>query len=198
MFITVEDRFMSTATPTRVTPAEYLAFERASELKHELRDGEIVEVVGGKRPHNRISGNALTLLSNAFRGRPCEAFGSDMRVKVLATGNYYYPDVSALCGDLEFEDEDEDTLLNPKALFEVLSPSTQAYDRGEKSENYRQIPTLTDYLLIAQNRMHVEHYRRHEDTWTFREYKSASDVICLESLDCSLPLVELYDKVKVA
>jgi Uma2 family endonuclease len=185
---------MSTATPTRVTPAEYLAFERASELKHELRDGEIVPMVGAKRPHNEISANAILMVRGAFRGRNCRAYGPDMRVK--ANGNYTYPDLSALCGTGEFEDDEDDTLLNPSALFEVLSPSTELYDRGEKFEHYRQIPSLTDYLLIAQDRVHVEHYRRQPDgSWNLREYRALEDVVRLESLGCDLPLRDLYDKV---
>lgn len=189
---------MSTATPTRVTPAEYLAFERASELKHELRDGEIVPMVGAKRPHNEIASNANWLMCGAFRGRRCHVYGSDMRVKVVATSLYTYPDLCAFCGAGQFEDEDEDedTLLNPAALIEILSPSTQSYDRGEKFENYRLIPSLNDFLLIAQDRVHVEHYRRQADgSWNLREYRALEDVVRFESLGCDLPLRDLYDKV---
>lgn len=187
---------MSTAFQTRVTPAEYLAFERASGLKHELHEGEIVPMTGAKRPHNEIAYNAVTLMRVAFRGRPCRAYGSDMRVKVESTNLYAYPDLSAFCGPGQFEDEDEDTLLNPSVLIEVLSPSTQSYDRGEKFDNYRRIPSLTDFLLIAQDRVHVEHFARGaDDSWVLRVYKSLDDVVRLESLDCALPLRDLYDKV---
>lgn len=187
---------MPTATSTRVTPAEYLAFERVSELKHEFRDGRIVLRPGANRRHNEIASNALAMVCGAFRGRPCHAYGSSMRIKVVATGLYAYPDLSATRGEGHFEDGEEDTLLDPAALIEIHSPSTREYDRGEKFSHYRQIPSLTDFLLIDQDRLHVEqHTRGSGGQWQLREFSSLGEVVRIVSLDCDIPLRGLYDKV---
>lgn len=188
---------MSTAAlATRVTAAEYLAMERASEEKHELRDGEIVDMAGATFPHNKIAMNAVISLGIQFQNRPCHVLGGDMRVKVAAGEFYTYPDLVAWCGEPVLEDDEVDTLLNPGLLMEVLSPSSEAYDRGEKFEYYRQIPSLTDYLLAAQDRVHVEQFTRQPDgTWRLREYKSLDDTVRVESLDAELPLRGMYDKV---
>lgn len=188
---------MSTAVQT-ISAEEYLAMERASEFKHELRDGEMLPMPGSRENHNQISMNGSVILGSALFGRPCRVFNSDMRVKVVATGLYTYPDLSALCGLAEFEDEVRDTLLNPMVLMEILSPSTASYDRGEKFENYRQIPSLTDFILVAQDRIHVEQFTRQaDDRWQMREYKSSSGNIRIESIDCVIPIGRLYYQVEL-
>ena len=142
------------------TPAEYLARERAAETKHEYYNGRIYAMTGARRSHVRVTGTVLALLHAQFRGRSCEVFNSDMRVRVSATGFYTYPDVSALCGEPEFEDAEVDVLLNPTVLVEVLSRPTEAYDRGGKFDQYRKIPTLQEYVLFEQDRALAEHYLR--------------------------------------
>ncbi|MDQ2806769.1 MAG: Uma2 family endonuclease, partial [Chloroflexota bacterium] len=154
------------------TPEEYLSLERAATYKSEYLAGEIFPMIeaeeghageicamaGAGEDHTTIAANLVRLLGNAFQGRPCRVYGSDMRVRVAASGLYTYPDVVAVCGPREFADPHRDTLLNPTVIFEILSPSTEGYDRGKKFANYRQIPTLTDYVLVAQDEPLVEHF----------------------------------------
>ncbi|MGH8587531.1 MAG: Uma2 family endonuclease [Gammaproteobacteria bacterium] len=130
------------------------------------------------------------------RGRPCAAYVSDLRVKVTATGLYTYPDVVALCGEAIFEDSAMDTLVNPQVIIEVLSASTEAYDRGETFAHYRRLPTLTDYVLIAQDKVRVEHYVRQDRRWVLSEADECNDTIHLSSIDCRLALRDIYDKVE--
>ena len=143
-----------------ITVEEYLAFEGASLEKHEYLDGRIYAMSGAMPNHNRVSANVLASLHAQFRGRGCEVFGSDMKVRVPATGLYTYPDVTALCGEARFDPGDQGVLLNPSVIVEVLSPSTEAYDRGTKFSHYRKIDSLREYVLIAQDRVRVERYAR--------------------------------------
>ena len=184
---------MPAAAEKSWTAAEYLEFERRSEIRHEFFGGEIFALSGASLKHNRIVRNVLAALHRQLGGRGCEAFASDLRVKVSATGLYTYPDVVVVCGEPLLDDDQLDTLLNPVLIVEVLSPSTQDYDRGTKFEHYRTIETFSEYLLIAQARPHVEHYvRRPDDTWLLSETKEARDVLILSSIDCRLPLVDVY------
>jgi Uma2 family endonuclease len=187
---------MSGGSKEPMTPAEYLAFERQSEQRHEYYRGEIFAMAGASLAHNRITSNILFELQSQFRERPCDAFVIDMRTKIPNVGLYTYPDIVALCGEPEFEDNVFDTLTNPQMVIEVLSPSTESYDRGQKFQFYRQNESLTDYLLVAQNRLSVEHFRRQPSgEWLLRGYTELDDVIQVESLDCSLSLKEIYLKV---
>ena len=146
------------------TPAEYLAFEREQhDAKHEYLDGRIIPMAetihgmaGASLAHNRIVSNLVISLGTQMRGRPCDVFSSDMCLHIPATGLYTYPDIAALCDEPRFEDDQLDVLLNPSLIIEVLSPSTEAYDRGAKFDHYRSIASLQTYLLIAQDRAHVE------------------------------------------
>jgi Uma2 family endonuclease len=175
--------------------AEYLAFERAAPDRHELIDGEVVAMSGGTREHSLIALNIGGELRAALRERPCEVFSSDMRIKIAATGRYTYPDVAALCGAPEFEDAARDTLLNPAAVFEVLSDSTESCDRGEKFAQYRQLPSLTDYVLASQKAVQVEHFRRQPDgSWLLRVC-GPGERIALDALGCGLAVDEVYLKV---
>ena len=188
------------ATPSQTTytsPEEYLALEREAEYRSEYFNGEMFAMSGTSRAHSFIAGNVLTSLNNQFMERPCEAHVTDLRVKVSATGAYTYPDVVALCGEAELEDDHFDTLLNPNLIVEVLSPSTEAYDRGGKFEQYRTIESLTDFLLIAQDRVHVEHYvRQTDEEWLLRAYNQPENKIHIASLGCDLALRGVYRRVE--
>ncbi len=150
----------STAVQPRYTPEQYLALDRKADYKSEYINGHVIAMAGASRRHNLIAGNLYREVSQQLRGRPCEAYISDMRVKVGLTGLYTYPDVVMVCGDIHFEDGDNDTLLNPTAIVEVLSTSTEAYDRGEKFAHYRRLESLQEYLLVAQDKVRIEYYVR--------------------------------------
>ena len=163
--------------PKLYTPAEYLEFERQSEIKHELIDGEIFEMAGANKRHNLIAGNAFRLLSNQLLERECNVYSSDMRVKITSTKKYTYPDIVAVCGEELFEDSTEDTLLNPMLIIEVLSKSTEAYDRGAKFEFYQTIESFQEYVLISQEPFRVEQYiRKDKNEWTYFEFRKAADM----------------------
>ncbi|MBA2594014.1 MAG: Uma2 family endonuclease [Pseudomonadota bacterium] len=178
------------------TPEEYLALERKATRKSEYVNGHVFAMAGASLEHNQITFNIAVELGVQLRGRPCAAYVSDLRVKVAATGLYTYPDVVALCGEAIFEDSAMDTLVNPQVIIEVLSASTEAYDRGEKFAHYRRFPTLTDYVLIAQDKVPVEHYVRQDRQWVLSEADEWNDTIHLSSIDCRLALRDIYDKVE--
>src|SRR6476661_5007696 len=147
------------APPTsHYTSDQYLALEREAEYRSELVNGQIYSMSGASREHNLITTNLSREISTQLRGKPCETYSSDMRVKISPTGMYTYPDVTVACGEPRFEDDHVDTLLNPTVIVEVLSPSTEAYDRGEKFAHYRKLDTLSDYVLISQDKARVEHF----------------------------------------
>jgi Uma2 family endonuclease len=188
---------MSLQPKLRYTPEEYLALERKAEHRSEYFAGEIFAMSGASERHNLIAGNVFAALHAQFRGRPCRAYMSDMRVKVSPTGLYTYPDVVALCDEPQFDDEQKDTLLNPTIIIEVLSPSTEAYDRGGKFGHYRKLASLAEYVLISQEEPHVEHYVRQPDNqWLLSEASNLQDTISLPSLNCALLLADVYDKVE--
>lgn len=183
--------------PKLYTPAEYLEFERESEVRHEYLDGEIFEMAWATRNHSRISTNIVRLLGNQLLERDCNAYGSDMRVKITSTEKYTYPDVVAVCGEEEFEDKIEDTLLNPMLIIEVLSKSTEAYDRGAKFEYFQTIESFREYVLISQEPFRVEQYvRKNKNEWTYFEFRKAEDVVKLDSIDCELVLQDIYHKIQ--
>jgi Uma2 family endonuclease len=179
----------------RYTPEEYLAFERKAECRSEYINGGIFAMAGASEEHNLIAGNVFAALHGQFRGRPCRAYVSDMRVKVSDTGLYTYPDVVAVCGERRFEDVKGDTLLNPTLIVEVLSESTEAYDRGDKFAHYLRLESLQEYVMIAQNKARVEHYVRQGEHWLFAESRDLEGTLQLVSVDCSVPLREIYDQV---
>ncbi|HEX4953460.1 MAG TPA: Uma2 family endonuclease [Thermoanaerobaculia bacterium] len=183
------------AVQHRVTPEEYLAFERAAPERHELIDGEVVAMSGGTRRHALIAGKLIRVLGNALLGRPCDVFGSDLRVRIPASDLYTYPDVSVVCGESRLEDEQDDTLENPLVIFEVLSDSTESYDRGEKFARYRTLPSLAEYVLVSQKRPLVEHFQRQGDgSWLLRTFE-AGESMPLPALGCELAVDEIYLKV---
>lgn len=189
---------MSSQAQKRYTPEEYLALERQAQCKGEYYAGDIIAMAGASRWHNLIVANVISELRSQLKGRPCTTYPSDMRVKVSPTGLYTYPDVTVVCGEVQFEDNQQDTLLNPTLIVEVLSESTEAYDRGGKFAHYRKLPSLMEYVLIAQTKPHVEHYVRQPDNrWLLAEADSLSDTVHLPSIDCRLALLEVYDKVEI-
>lgn len=188
------------ASPVKIyyTPDEYLALERQAERKSEYFAGEIFAMTEASRRHNLVAGNVFAALHPQLRKRPCELYPSDMRVKVSPTGLYTYPDVVVVCGEPIFDDEQRDTLLNPIVLVEVLSKSTASYDRGEKFEHYRKLESLAEYLVLAQNKYHVEHYVRQPDNqWLLAETDEIEKTIHLSAIECDLALADVYDKVEI-
>jgi Uma2 family endonuclease len=183
------------AVQAKVTPEEYLAFERASETKHEYADGEIFAMSGGTRAHSLIGSNIVGEVRALLSDRDCEVHGSDMRAKIPATGRYVYADASVVCGEARFEDEEEDTVLNPIVIFEVLSKSTERYDRGDKFESYQSLESLRDYVLVAQKKVRVEHFTRKADgTWVLRVL-GAGDRLSIASIECEIEVDRIYLKV---
>ncbi|MBA3323109.1 MAG: Uma2 family endonuclease [Pyrinomonadaceae bacterium] len=177
------------------TVAEYLAFERAAETKHEYAAGEIIAMSGASRAHNLITGNIARRLGNQLDNKPCETYSSDMRVRVTPK-SYYYPNVVVVCSEPRFEDAEVDTLLNPTVAFEILSKSTEARDRGDKFFDYRALDSLSDYVLVAQDKMRVEQFvRQPNGEWALRAVSEREGKITLTSIGCELTLAEIYQRV---
>jgi len=189
---------MSSQTKQHYTPEEYLALERQAQYKSEYYAGEIFAMAGASRWHNLIVANVVGELRSQLKGRPCTTYPSDMRLKISPTGLYAYPDVTVVCGEAQFEDTQQDILLNPTLIVEVLSDSTEAYDRGGKFAHYRKLDSLMAYVLITQTKPHIEHYVRQPDNrWLLSEADSVHDTIHLPAIDCHLALAEVYDKVDI-
>lgn len=187
---------MSARLRPQITPQDYLAWERRQETRHEFLDGEIFVMTGASREHNLLCGNTFAALHAQLRGTPCEVYNNDMRVKVNETGIYTYPDIVAACTAPQFEDAEVDTLLNPVLIIEVLSDSTEQYDRGTEFRHYRNLPSLRDYLLVAQTECRVEHYARETGSrWLLTEYVGLDDTIELAAVGCRLLLREMYERV---
>ncbi|UQA61083.1 Uma2 family endonuclease [Polyangium aurulentum] len=185
----------ASAAVETITPAEYLALERSSPEKHEYFGGEIFAMAGASEEHNLIVGNLVGELRQALRQGPCRVYPSDMRVKVSTGGLYTYPDVIVVCSRPEFEDEKRDTLTNPEVLVEVLSDSSERYDRGRKFEHYRKILSLQEYILVSQDQVLVEQFTRKDDgSWGLREHR-AGGRLWLASIGCELLVDEVYLKV---
>jgi Uma2 family endonuclease len=183
----------------RITRAEYLSLERTSlDIKHEFFDGELFAMVGASRQHNRINMNLARELGIKFKADNfrCEAFSNDMRVKT--ENSYVYPDIIITCGDAEFEDNEFDTLVNPVVIMEILSDSTELFDRTKKFFHYRKIPTLQEYILVSQHECWVEKYTRQNDIWKYQSYEGINQILKIESAECELPLSEIYLNVKFA
>lgn len=177
----------------RFTFVDYLQLEEDSGVKHEFLDGVAWAMAGGSPDHAAIAGNITTLLNIALRDKQCRVFSSDLRIRVKATGLSTYPDVSVICGSLELDPEDRKghTVLNPRLLVEVLSPSTEQYDRGEKLAHYKQIQSLDEIVLVAHDERRLEIWRREGPTWTLRVARG-TEAAELERLGCSLPLDDVY------
>ncbi len=182
--------------PDFYTPEEYLALEEQADYKSEYYRCEIFAMAGGSYNHNVIVGNLYAILNRAFETKSCTALMSDMRLLVEREGLYTYPDVMVICGKPVFVQNRTDTVTNPLVIVEVLSKSTQDYDRGFKFEAYRTIETFQDYLLIAQERVHIEYFHKLEDgRWLLTEFNAAQDNLKIESIDLEIPIARIYNKV---
>jgi len=187
---------MSSMSVPRYTPEQYLDMERRAETKSEYYHGEIFAMAGASWNHNVLVSNINSICNQQMQGRPCQAVTSDLRVQTGAV--YYYPDIVALCGDPDFADIHADSLLNPMVIVEVLSPSTEAYDRGLKFVEYRRIESLQHYVLVSQDTMRVEVYDRQNDIhWLLHELNQPSDILHLESIGCVISLADIYRNVRL-
>jgi len=189
------------SVPTKIpkpylSAEEYLAIERSSDCRSEYIDGEMVAMAGGRWEHSLIIGNALAELKQQLRGGPCKVHASDLRVQA-ADGLRTYPDVVVVCGEPAFADDHRDTVTNPKLIIEVLSPTTESYDRGRKFESYRTLASLEEYVLVSQERPRVERFlRQQESSWLFVEVAGLPEAISLPSLGCRLSLEAVYEGVE--
>jgi Uma2 family endonuclease len=188
---------MATAPVPHVIPQEYLRRERLAEFRSEFLDGRIVAMAGTTRKHSRIITNLSTTLDVQLRDRPCNVYTADLRVSVRGGDAYLYPDVVVTCGEETFEDDQFDTLVNPAVVIEVLSPSTEAYDRGEKFQKYQSIPSLQEYVLITPSPRRFEVYRRQADgSWQYQSWAFSPPPLVLESIGCTLSAEDVYRKVE--
>jgi len=187
---------VSAQAQPRLTPEQYLDAERAAEFKHEYYNGHIYAMSGGSYRHAQIIGGLVRELGNALKKRSCSVVPSDLRLRVSLDGLYTYPDVVVICGDPKFADDRSDTLLNPALIAEVLSPSTEAYDRGFKSAQYRTVESLEEYALVSPAEPRVEMFRRQPNGhWLLSEAVGLEAVCHFDSLDCAIPLSEIYANV---
>jgi Uma2 family endonuclease len=179
------------------TEEEYRRMEENSVEKHEYYKGEILLRAGGSEPHNLISSNTLIEIGSQLRGKDCRAYNSDMRVKVEANGLETYPDVSVVCGDPTFVEDRKDVITNPILIVKVVSPSSEKYDRSQKFELYRAIPTFEHYLIIDQQRVYVEyHHKTGPNKWEMEIFTDLNQTLQLEKPDIAISLTNLYDKIK--
>ncbi|MEO8823562.1 MAG: Uma2 family endonuclease [Ginsengibacter sp.] len=180
----------------RISPQEYLSFERSAKEKHEYFEGQVIAMAGASLAHNRMVVNLVKKIGNFLEDKSCEILPSDIRISVPTYESYMYPDATIVCGKPETEDEKFDILKNPSVIFEVLSPSTEDHDRGKKFFFYRQIPSLKEYVLISTTKYFVEISRRQEDnSWKFEEISDASSYLSIAAIDYRISLKELYKNV---
>lgn len=183
------------AADTYITPEAYLASERRAKYKSEYIHGEILAMSGASRAHNIITVDMTTELNIQLRPHGCEIYSGDMRVRTSRTGSYFYPDIVVVCDKPRFEDNVFDTLLNPVLIVEVLSPSTEAYDRGEKFAHYQELASLQEYILVSQDKIQVDHYRLMKMQWVRQTFHAPEDMLLLNSIECKLPLQDIYTRV---
>jgi Uma2 family endonuclease len=187
---------MTTHTVTYVTPEEYLAAERLSETRSEYLDGGVYPMTGASLNHGRIVINVATDLVIQLRGRNCEVLVTDIKVRLQESRKFFYPDVLVLCGEPQFHDKRKDIITNPVLVIEVLSPSTEAFDRGAKFQAYRTLASLKEYLLVSQEAPLIEQYVRGDDgKWTLTTAAGLESPLALPSVECNLNLGAVYDKV---
>ena len=190
---------MSTAAAnTYLTPEQYLEIEERSEVRHEYYRGEMFAMAGATEAHNLIAGNLFVGLRACFAGRQGKVYQSDMRVRVRETGLYTYPDVVAVCGPAQFDHAKKTTLINPTAIIEVLSPSTEVYDRTTKLDHYKALDSIREIALVSQDRVRVDVLRRFEGRWVWDAISDPGATLRLESLDCDLPISGIYERVELS
>ena len=182
-----------------LTEQEYLEIERAADVRSEFFAGEMFAMAGASLEHSLITANVTGELRAQLKRRPCRVVSADMRVRVSMTGLYTYPDVVVICEEPQLADEHVDTLLNPTLIVEVLSPTTEAYDRGDKFAQYRRLESLREYVLIAQDRQRIERYVRQSEgqEWLLSEISDPAGRVPLTAIGCELALTEVYDKVSL-
>ena len=182
----------------KISPEEYLVSERKSEIRNEYFDGEIFAMAGASREHNQIASNIVRILGNQLLEKPCSVFSSDMKVKIKEIGKYTYPDIVVVCEKEEFENENKDVLLNPVVIIEILSDSTEAYDRGDKFAHYQRLNSFVEYILISQYFWRLEKFTRQDNgTWIYSKYETDGNVVKIEAVNCELPVSEIYRKVNL-
>ena len=189
---------MSAQTIPYLSPQQYLEIERKALDKSEYFSGQMFAMAGASREHNVIVGNIVGEVRERLKGKPCETYPSDMRVLVSATGLYTYPDATVACGEPEFADGHVDILLNPLVIVDVLSDSTENYDRGAKFAQYQRIESLREYVLISQDKPQVERYSRQSDSrqWLYEKSDGLTAGVTLHALGFPLPLSEIYARVR--
>ena len=189
---------MSLPEKDKISSEEYLVLERESENRNEYFSGEIFAMAGASRAHNQISSNIVRVLGNQLLEKPCTVFSSDMKVRMAKIEKYTYPDIVVVCENEKFEDEDNDVLLNPVLIMEILSDGTEAYDRGDKFVHYQLLDSFVEYILISQYFCRVEKFTRQDDeTWIYSKYQTMDHVVEIESVTCELPVFEIYRKVNL-
>ena len=187
---------MSSLPNYYLSAEEYLTIERKAEYKSEYVDGVMYAMAGSSERHNLIAGNIITELNIQLRTTPCKVYPSDLKVRVPDSRKFFYPDVSVVCGETKFADDERDVILNPVLIVEVLSESTAAFDRGKKFQSYQQIESLQEYLLVAQDEYVLEHYLRQETGhWLYTKVSGLNETIVLPTLRCQLTLQSIYNKV---
>ncbi|MEN3335307.1 MAG: hypothetical protein V7641_4672 [Blastocatellia bacterium] len=187
---------MRSAQPRRYTPEEYLELERAAEFKSEYLDGQIYAMSGGSLAHAGITFNLYVQVGSQLKP-PCRGLSNDMKVRTSYAGLYAYPDLIVVCDEPVFHDKKGDVLLNPKVIFEVLSPSTEVYDRTEKFFRYQMLESFTDYVLIAQSEPRIEHFSRHPNSgWLFNLVKGLENSLSVSSIECTLELARIYSGIE--
>lgn len=188
---------MSTAPKQLLSPQEYLRKERQAEFRSEYYAGEMFAMAGASWEHTRIKDNLARHVGNQLEGGPCQVLTSDMRLKVSETGLYTYPDMVVVCEEPEFEDEVFDTLLNPRVVIEVLSDSTEGYDRGVKFGHYRRLPSVHEYVLVAQDRPLVEGFVRQPDgTWVLTAVSDPKGAFAFGSIPVRVSMADIYARVQ--
>ncbi len=183
----------------RYTIQEYLQLEERAVDRHEFHNGEILAMSGGTHAHSVINANVIATLHSKLKGSPCVALESNMRVRIAHHGDYAYPDASVVCGKAQFDPDDvkKTTIINPRVVVEVLSDSTESYDRGAKFTLYRQIPSLEEYILVSQREPQIETFLQQPDgSWLFNAWKGSEASAMVRSLDVTLPLAEIYSRVE--
>lgn len=185
-------------TRRNFSPEEYLEFERESDTRHEYLDGRVFAMAGESLAHSRICANLMGEVRNKLKGKQCEPLSPNMKVRTSTASLFAYPDLTVVCGEPLLHDTKKDVLINPKVIFEVLSPSTEKYDRTTKFARFRMgNETLTDYILVSQDKPFVEHFSKQADgNWVYRSFNSLSDEFDIETVGCSLSLAEIYDRVE--
>jgi Uma2 family endonuclease len=186
---------MASVARQTYTPEEYLELERKADYKSEYINGEIYAMAGASAAHITLIGNIWGEIRQQHKGRSCRSYAMDMRVQVKPTGMYTYPDLVVACGERNFSDAKHDTLINPTLIIEILSPTTEAYDRGEKFAHYRKLPSLQEYILVSQDKMRVERYTRQGEDWLLSEISDPNSTLNLTSINCAIPLTDIYTDV---